>query len=366
MRDFGVVISGSYLESRLINYISGGVQTLKGDTPENDFIILEYIKYNKTHVIITNEYITTGEVMCVYIKDILITEKIALVLNEEFGTKFVIGSYRVYVVDEIHTTAKYIESLKCRNIYITSNSRDILCALTESSRNMYEMQYSKFKDDKFNSVRTLFKLIRDYIGMSGIEPCRFILCSSSILAAYGLRIMRDIDLYIDNDDGLLTDNEYINKIFMNNDKCNIDVSMKFTDRWADYRDDSNDRWAKRAGANDFNEILYNPRFHFYFMGLKFMNLDVDICKRLIRQTPKAFADILMCNKLLEMNIKIPHIPLTKVNRDTSEIEEINRDTFINSIVYYLRSLYGMNYTNVEINKMIPVEKIMHIRIKKQK
>jgi hypothetical protein len=208
-----------------------------------------------------------------------------------------------------------------------------------------------------------------------------LLLSGSILYCYGIRNLSDIDMYIDQD---CYSNE-IEKYILNPDtKFHfVDARMPNTNTWIPYWNKWGVKWAQLIGANNFDEIIYNPNYHFYYMGMKFMILDGDIQRRLIRQRPKAICDLVKINQLLGYNIKIPNIPSSQkkyirlnknecfvldknqsYNQENNEIEydeKIDKDIFLRTMKWHFEKIYHEVYEIENIKTFVGIKKI---RIKK--
>ena len=220
---------------------------------------------------------------------------------------------------------------------------------------------------------------------------KFMLFSSVVLYILGLRGSNDLDLYVDD-----LKEEYRDKMIdlIKSDKFDfIDYSVRNTEYWKKYWDTWLDQWARKIGLLYFEEILCNPKYHFYYMGLKVISLECDIARRIIRNRPRSIADLIALNRLCSLKIKIPEIPSTKTvfytltelnedeikrlidkggvlnqkNREISIEERVNQTIFINVINKSLRERYNIHLSDTEIKKTVGLElhkKIVKIKIKK--
>jgi hypothetical protein len=217
---------------------------------------------------------------------------------------------------------------------------------------------------------------------------KFMLFSSIVLYLLGVRQANDLDLYIDN-----LEETYQNKIvhLIETNKFDfIDYSVKNTKYWKKYWDTWLDEWSRSIGLLYFEEILCNPKYHFYYMGVKVISLECDIARRMIRNRPRSIADLIALNKLCSLNIKIPNIPskknvfysldeldeneLKKIvekggivnekNKEVKIVENVNKTIFVNVIKKSLKERYGIFLSDIDIKKLVGMEpKIHKIRIK---
>ena len=220
---------------------------------------------------------------------------------------------------------------------------------------------------------------------------KFMIFSSVVLYLLGLRGSNDLDLYVD-----ALNDKYRDKM-VNLVKSNkfdfIDYSIKNTEYWKIYWDKWLDEWARQIGLLYFEEILCNPKYHFYYMGLKIISLECDIARRIIRNRPRSIADLIAINKLCPLKIKIPEIPsmrtiyytiseldereikkltdkggiINKANREIKIEEKVNQTIFINVIKKTLRERYNIHLSDIDIKKLVGLEshkKIIKIKVKK--
>jgi FtsZ-binding cell division protein ZapB len=161
----------------------------------------------------------------------------------------------------------------------------------------------------------------------------------------------------------------------------IDYSIKNTEKWPRHWDTWLDEWAQKCGAKYFEEILGNPKYHFYFLGVKIISLECDVERRLHRCRPRAVADLIALRKRYSYNVIIPPISEKsqqyvsiidkleveinelikkggKINEKNKEIcIEYNTDIpkFINTIIYALHTRYRMTFTIEEIKRELNME-----------
>lgn len=207
---------------------------------------------------------------------------------------------------------------------------------------------------------------------------QFILFSSVVLYLIGHRSMNDLDIYshtlpedVQNKINVLLEDETCNEMF--------DISIKNpidSKRWPKYWNTWLDIWAQKCGAKYFEEILCNPKYHFYFLGMKVISLECDVIRRLERSRPRAYADLISLRKRYSYRINIPEIPdntityhnLDELSEDDKNsllekgaiLDENNNELqlktptdiqkFINTIIFALQTRYRMKFTENEIRK----------------
>ena len=208
---------------------------------------------------------------------------------------------------------------------------------------------------------------------------QFLLYSSVILYLLGHRSMNDLDLYVHDISKELQ--EKVHEFKTNTVFNYIDYSIKNTEKWPRHWDTWLDEWAQKCGAKYFEEILGNPKYHFYFLGVKIISLECDVERRLHRCRPRAVADLISLRKRYSYSVNIP--PINEISQqyvsiiDKSQVEidelikkggkinEKNKEVcikyntdipkFINTIIYALHTRYRMTFTIDEIKRELNME-----------
>lgn len=169
---------------------------------------------------------------------------------------------------------------------------------------------------KYQDSLKLFHKYKEFVLEQSLDiQHKMMMYSSTVLYVHGLRKNNDIDVYIHT----LKNNDIQDKVidfFHSEDVIDKnDYVIKGSSMWPTHWDKWIDEWARKCGALYFEEILGNNKYHFYFCGVKMVSLHVDIQRRLVRceeQRPASFADLIMINKILFKNIKIPQIKETTI------------------------------------------------------
>lgn len=220
----------------------------------------------------------------------------------------------------------------------------------KNSLNFLENQnlknYIKIVSKSEKGIKLLKSYSDNICKLSPINQIRAILYSSSTLFSYGIREMNDIDAYIVD---LSRDESNTKKIISQlQDIKNMDISMKGTKGWESYWKSHLNNIAQLVGENNFNNLVLNPKYHYYYNGNKYLNLSIDLKKRLLRLRPRAYADIIATNKLLSLNVKLPKIPKSvPYYKDV-----IDPTIFKNTIQFALKSRFGIKLSIKEIEEYI--------------
>jgi hypothetical protein len=211
--------------------------------------------------------------------------------------------------------------------HFTNDSFDELILMASIFLNKNSLELLKMQDIekiyKFNNTdcKKMFDKILYNINhkITLLELNSRIIISSFILYLYGFRYCNDIDIkYI-----------YINKKY---DKLSkIDIEKIIEDIVIKYKSDK---------YISYYEIVLNPEYHLYFLGNKVNILDIEMYKKRYREDrPRAFVDIIYVNQILKTKYKFPK--LTK--RDIK---------FYNTIQYFLKNRYNLNYNIDSIKDLI--------------
>lgn len=278
--------------------------------------------------------------------------------------------------DAYYLTNKFYQTIEHSQIYLCSNSIQFLENQALERHINVNMRKSRILLATFKRWLAQNTILQDRRG--------FLIFSGAILYVYGLRNIHDIDLYIDHD----CYSKNVDKYLLNTDTkfYFLDTTMPYTDTWKKYWDNWSLTWAQLMGAKDFQDVLYNPKYHFYYMGMKFMCLQGDIERRLIRQRPRSLVDLIKINDILDMKIKIPSIPMIKKsyihlkkddeipelqdnqkyneeNREIESIDEIDLNKFLGTMQWYFKTMYHEERDIVDIKPLVGIRS-MKLKIKK--
>lgn len=262
------------------------------------------------------------------------------------------------------------------SIFFNENSLTFL-----EQQNLTKILNEEYKDKliEFHNFRS------NIIKYKNFTQEKIMLCSSIILMTLGIRLNNDIDVYIDDID----EKEELINHFRKLD--NIDFKVKNSDEWPSHWNTWLDEWAKKCGAKYYEEIIGFNEYCYYFCGIKFMNLNVDIERRKTRSRPASMTDLFMINKLLNLNISIPDIPesyieykkvefIREEEKDSlikkgaifdEELEEYkithktNTNIYLSKIQNYLKNRYNIDLPFNELKNIFKVKtKKLKIKIKK--
>ena len=239
--------------------------------------------------------------------------------------------------------------------------------------------FEYFLSKDYDISKKLFFKYKKWLmyNLNFIEQQQFMLYSSVVLFLLGNRNMNDLDLYIHT-----VEENILEKIkdFDNKEEYNLDYHAKNTSTWPLHWNTWLDEWAVKCGAKYFEELLGNPKYYFYFLGVKILSIDCDIVRRIERKRPKAYADLIALNKRYHFNIKYEPIPnkyikyvslkniteqdknnllkkggeLNEVNNEIILYNDLNLNKFIEVIIKTLLDRYKMKFTENDIKNELSI------------
>lgn len=256
-----------------------------------------------------------------------------------------------------------------------------------SNETLRFMNKCKNPNKLFKKSNRYFEKYRDFL-FTNIDPSdhyKFMLFSSITLYLLGLREMNDLDVYVDNLNNSQTP-DILNTIESDlKDKFDfVDVSIKGTQYWKHYWDRWLPEWARLCGTNQFTNIIIDPKFHFYWKGIKVIALDCDVKRRIHRNRPRAYGDLIMLKKegILRYNHRIP-TPVFKKSefklvenltkeelkcylnddwfyKDGNKVEiqkdtDIDRYKFISTVKWWLDKMYDFKITTMDVKDILRIK-----------
>jgi hypothetical protein len=265
---------------------------------------------------------------------------------------------------------------------IIHNASIFFCNSTIKFLDLQNLDYFLSKD--YESSKKMFLKYRKWQNINiPIEyQSQYMLFSSVVLYLLGHRPMNDLDLYVHKIPRELE--ELTNELGKNDIFNFIDFKIKNTSNWPNYWDSWLDIWAQKCGAKYFEELLGNQKYHFYFLGIKIISLDCDVKRRLARNRPRAYADLIALRKRYHYKINIPPVPnklekyITISDKSEYEINNMIKEggilneknneilikydndisKFIGTIIYALSTRYHMTFTENDIRKELCMRELI--------
>jgi hypothetical protein len=192
------------------------------------------------------------------------------------------------------------------------------------------------------------------------ERDMMIIHSGAIFEALGTTYTRDVDIIKLDFKSNLNDI----KIYLKNQNKDFDFSImdsklnfytgnnakhyKYKTQWILYD------LPQLIGAKDIFEIISNPRYYFYFAGIKFSSLELNIAKFLHRSSISSMADLIMLSDINNYDIKnrlcLPNLTIRQGRLVVFYGEYLNK--WFNDVKKALKEYYNADYSVEELKKII--------------
>lgn len=175
----------------------------------------------------------------------------------------------------------------------------------------------------------------------------FMLFSGSILHALGTTYTNDIDIFafapLDRSQ-LSSDVDY-HLYKTDHFENNGPVTKAHENWWLNV-------WPKMGCAADMPEIFHNPRYHFWFLGLKFMSIDYTIKKLFSRSSAAALADLYALRNHNGFDISGACIPnMTIRNGQVVVYDERNTKKLLAKATQYIKEWHDITVSAADLSQI---------------
>ena len=262
----------------------------------------------------------------------------------------------------------------------TSNKRMLIpyCHLSDSFMNTIVLSKTYFNE---NSIKFLHTQLLDNILSNRFKKCnillnsfvnylfknielfdidKFMVISGSVLYSHGLRQCSDVDFFINNNPNIFKTKNFVNKIekYLLNENTKFFFTDGYTKLipnlyWKDFWVDWHSEWASTFGASNMIETIYDPKFHYYYMGIKYLIIDAEVNRRNLRGRPNALSDLIAYNKLLGKNIKINPVKKETIKDDV--VTKTTESKFLSVLKWSLQYKYQIKMSIDELKKIVKFE-----------
>lgn len=251
----------------------------------------------------------------------------------------------------VYQTNTFIETQELTHFLLNPNSLELL-PITNT--------YSFFKEKSNECMHNLLHFREWLRSLSPYERSHVMVFSSTTLFSIGLRTCNDVDVFINHQPTLP---KSFNKSYENLGKYGevYDISMRGEGEWKvggqkEHWDEWFLReWPQLIGANSMNEIVYEPRYHMYFLGMKVTSLEMDIARRIKRERPAGYANLIALQKISKIPIDFPKVP-NEYYKSIGVKNVINTpqklERFYRTIQNYLNHRYHLQLSLQQIKKLI--------------
>lgn len=113
-------------------------------------------------------------------------------------------------------------------------------------------------------------------------------------------------------------------------------------------------WPQLIGATSLNEVFHNPRFHYSFLGVKFMCLDATIKKLISRASSSAYVDLMMLRSINDIDIGRICIPNSSIRQGKLIVNDSHKvEQMYKTIKRYFKEWHNIEYDIDFIRKSVP-------------
>jgi hypothetical protein len=238
--------------------------------------------------------------------------------NNKIQIYFYEGNYEIDRKINFLINNSFNELVEISKIFLNENSLNLL--KYQNIQRLYEINHDEKIKKIFNEL--LFEINKFSLFINN----NLILMSGIILYIYGFRIFNDIDIGILPIDINIKIKAYDIKVMKKDDKIKIGNEII-----------------------NYYDIIINPKYHFYFLGIKCIILDIEMeRKRQLKiNRPRTYVDIIMVNELLNRNYNLPYII------KNYEKYPYNNKQFFKSMIHHFKNRYNKNLSKEDIeNKLI--------------
>lgn len=186
--------------------------------------------------------------------------------------------------------------------------------------------------------------------LSPKDRYKIIIFSGSILEILGTTVASDMDLIVWNTTALNNiQEEGIDATVWNGTRyLPEDSKLDYKAQWL------NIDFPKLYGAQNMEETIFNPAFHFYWKGMKFISLGATIAKLESRARPSGYTDLLILEKLgVPINFPI-QVPKTSIMQGKIYDYTTNagRQQLLGTIQFYMKTWHNQIISIKELEKKL--------------
>lgn len=264
--------------------------------------------------------------------------------------------------DLLHIVDSELETIELAQMIFNNNTLELM---KYQRMDILIGKYRKFT--KSIIILNLFKKLI-YTKFQLIDINRILAFSSIVLFSLGLRNFNDIDAffyhypkYITSETPKLKDivDEFVSETLGGNSRQIIEFIVKGYGDWTmnEFKDYPH-KWLEKTlpemyGANTFENVVFHPKYHFYFLGIKCVTYEGDFARRMSRNRPASIADLIAVNRMTHFKINIPKLPKKIwVSHKEVIIDDQEKINIVHRIKKYLQHRYSIFMDINEIMKLV--------------
>lgn len=203
--------------------------------------------------------------------------------------KDLIKNDKIWGNDLVHINDHYYQTIEYAQVLFNKNSIKLI-----DQQNVNTFINNGLSFMKLQTIRKWC-----YMNLSPLEFSRFILLSGSVLFAFGIRKINDVDGMVVNVDEGKTKEEELEQLIQINffEQATkfpfVDIGMTNTVAWKESWTEKNKELLNALKIENFADIVLDPAHHFYYNGIKYYLLDYELIKKILQQNPSDYADLIM-------------------------------------------------------------------------
>ena len=218
------------------------------------------------------------------------------------------NNHKLNIKNYLHINDTFSQTLELGSIYLNKTNFDFF--------NMINI--NKFMKMLNFRGKAMFLIFKKWLheNFETIDLFRVLIFSSYILFLIGLRTPSDLDVIVYHNP-IKAKTKSFNK-FIEDGAIRgglfgfLDFTIKGFSEWKDDNSYKNDwflkEWPNLVGSKGYDDIIFNPRYHINFLGIKIGSLETDLKRREKRSRAPSYADLIAIKYYNIKNIEIPKIP----------------------------------------------------------
>lgn len=253
------------------------------------------------------------------------------------------GNDLIHINDHFYQTVQYCELL------LNNNSLNMLAK--------QNILLDGYMDRNEVAAHLKLQTFRKWLDMniSPLDLSKIIVIGGADMYAMGIRPLTDIDSILVKPNNVELEQQMYDTFQNKKTKfrfADMGVEGKF---WQESWTQKNNDVYKYFNIDSIDEIVVNPRYHFYFQGLKFYLFDYEIVRKLYRAGEQDYADfamILLSQPEIVQNFMTISDNNKMVLKDPEFIMKPMTDEFIDLIYNVIQKKYNFKRYPFVINKKL--------------
>ena len=214
----------------------------------------------------------------------------------------------VNIKSYLHVNDTFIQSIEIASIYLNKKNFEFFNIIN----------FNRFMNMINFRGKVMFLMFKKwlYYNFQTIDTFRSLIFSSYILFLVGLRTPTDLDVFIYHNPIKAKTKNFNELVKIGADRGGyfgfLDLTCKGFGEWQSTDSYKNkwftEEWPNLFNAKDYEEMLFDPRYHINFLGLKIGCFEADLVRREKRARAASYSNLIAIKYYNIKDIKIPKIP----------------------------------------------------------